>query len=258
MGRPENSIIIPVYNERENIASTAAGIVAVLGEQAAGTEILFVDDDSPDGTAAEIVEVGQTIPQVRLVQHGRKEGIGAAHNCGYQAAKGRLIFCMDADLSQSPADLLRFKHALDSGSDVVVGSRYLDGGAQSGKSLARDYGSRGMNIATHFLLGIPLTDATHTFRAFRREVFQKIGTCLNDKGHPGFQIQFIFFAIRYGFRVTEIPVQFVERRPDQGVSKLSIRREIPGFAKVVGRLFAARLRLALLPNPRPSETSGLH
>ena len=165
---------------------------------------------------------------------------------------------MDADLSQSPADLVRFKHALDSGSDVVIGSRYLDGGAQSGKSLARDYGSRGMNIATHFLLGIPLTDATHTFRAFRREVFQKIGTCLNDKGHPGFQIQFIFFAIRYGFRVTEIPVQFVERRPDRGVSKLSIRREIPGFAKVIGRLLAARLRLALLPNPRSSETSGLH
>ena len=244
MGGPENSIIIPVYNERENIAPTAAGIVAVLGEQAAGTEILFVDDDSPDGTAAEIVEVGRMIPQVRLVQHGRKEGIGAAHNCGYQAAKGRLIFCMDADLSQSPADLVRFKHALDSGSDVVIGSRYLDGGAQS--------------IATHFLLGIPLTDATHTFRAFRREVFQKIGTCLNDKGHPGFQIQFIFFAIRYGFRVTEIPVQFVERRPARGVSKLSIRREIPGFAKVIGRLLAARLRLALLPNPRPSETSGLH
>ena len=240
MGDRKNSVIIPVYNERGNIAPTAAGIVAALGEQAAVTEILFVDDDSPDGTAAEVIEVGQVIPQVRLVQHGKKEGIGAAHNCGYHAAKGHLIFCMDADLSQSPADLLRLKHALDSGTDVVIGSRYLKGGAQRGKSRARDYGSRGMNIVTRLLLGIPLTDATHTFRAFRREVFQQIEACLNDKGHPGFQIQFVFFAIRCGFQVTEIPVQFVERRPDRGMSKLSIWRELPGFVKVVVSLLAAR------------------
>lgn len=242
MKEPGISIVVPVYNEKPNILPTTQGVLEGLGEYASQTEILFVDDDSPDGTADEVVEVSATIPQVRLIQHGKKQGIGAAHHAGYRVAKGNYIMAIDADLSQSPSDLLRLKEKLDSGYDLVVGSRYVAGGKQIGKSLLRDLGSRGMNWIARYVLGIPLHDSTHTFRAFKKALYHSISSKLNQTGHPSFPTQFTFWAVQRGFRVTEVPVTLVERRSDRGESKISIRREVFPFLKLTLKLFLVRLR----------------
>lgn len=138
MTTPLLSVVIPVYNEKQNIASSVERILAEFGPAGGQCEILFVDDNSPDGTAQEVERLAQITPQVRLVQHGKKEGIGAAHHAGYHAAKGEYILCIDVDLSQSPSDLLKMKRLLDDGYDLVVGSRYLPNAKQIGKSLSRD------------------------------------------------------------------------------------------------------------------------
>lgn len=239
---PDISIVVPVYNERSHIAPTVERLVAAFGPLAASCEILFVDDQSPDGTAAEVERVAQDVPQVRLVQHGKKAGLGAAHHAGYHAARGRYVMCLDADLSQSPEELVRMKRLLDEGYDLVIGSRYMASGRQIGKSWLRDWGSQGMNWIVRAVLGMRLTDSTHTFRAFRASVHEAVCSRLDQRGHPGFQIQFSFWALRRGFRATEIPVTFVERAAGEGASNISIRREVPPFMRLVVRLFFSRFQ----------------
>lgn len=234
------SIVVPVYNEKSNIEPTTKEILDAFGQLSSELEILFVDDNSPDGTADEVTRVSGFAPQVRLVQHAKKEGIGAAHRAGYEAAKGKYVMCIDADLSQSPADLLKMKEKLDNGYDLVIGSRYMTGGKQVGKSLLRDVGSRGMNYICQFFLGISLTDCTHTFRAFKRSLFEDIASKLDQKGHPAFQVQFSFWTLKKGYRATEIPIKFIERADDGGQSKLSIYREILPFFKLLARLMFYR------------------
>ena len=151
MTEPLISVVVPVYNEKPNIEPTAREVLAAFEQVASETEVLFVDDNSPDGTADEIIRLSGVMPQVRLVQHGKKEGIGAAHHAGYKAAKGEYVMCIDADLSQSPVDLFKMKEKLDDGYDLVIGSRYMAGGDQVGKSFVRDMGSRGMNFICRFL-----------------------------------------------------------------------------------------------------------
>lgn len=241
MKAPLISVIVPVYNEKLNIEPTARAVLTAFERAAAETEILFVDDNSPDGTADEVVRLSSVLPQVRLVQHGKKEGIGAAHHAGYKAAQGNYVLCIDADLSQSPSDLFRMKEKLDKGYDLVIGSRYMRGGEQVGKSMVRDIGSRGMNFICRFFLGIPLTDCTHTFRGFKKSLFNDINPNLDQKGHPNFQVQFSFWTVHKGYRTSEIPIKFIERADDRGQSKISVKKELPQFMKLVIRLMNLRL-----------------
>ena len=237
---PLISVVVPVYNEKANIEPTAREVLEAFKTVSSEMEILFVDDNSPDGTADEVGRVSGIMPQVKLVQHGKKEGIGAAHHAGYKAANGEYIMCIDADLSQSPHDLFKMKSKLDEGYDLVIGSRYMEGGEQVGKSAIRDIGSRGMNFICRFFLGIPLTDCTHTFRAFRKSLFNEVSSKLDQKGHPNFQVQFSFWTVKNGHRTTEIPIKFIEREEDRGQSKISVRKELPQFLKLVGRLIVQR------------------
>ena len=241
---PLISIVIPVYNEKPNIVPTTDNVLAAFGRSASQLEILFVDDNSPDGTAEEVIRVSSSKPQVRLIQHGKKEGIGAAHYAGYKGANGNYVMCIDADLSQSASDLLRMKDKLDAGCDLVIGSRYMPGGKQVGKNFMRDFGSRAINIMSRILLGLPMTDCTHTFRAFKREVFRDIDSKLDQKGHPSFQVQFSFWVVRKGYRFMEIPIEFVERDSGMGYSKISVLRETPSFLKLVIRLMFLRFCIA--------------
>ncbi len=241
MTDPLISVIVPVYNEKPNIEPTAREVLDAFDQVSSKMEILFVDDNSPDGTADEVDRLSGIMPQVRLVQHGKKEGIGAAHHAGYKAAKGEYIMCIDADLSQSPADLFKMKEKLDNGYDLVIGSRYMTGGEQIGKSMIRDVGSRGMNFICSFFLGIPLTDCTHTFRAFRKSLFNDVNPNLDQKGHPNFQVQFSFWTVHKAYRIVEMPITFIERADERGQSKLSVKKELPQFLKLVGRLMNLRL-----------------
>ena len=235
------SIVIPVYNEKTNIEPSAFKLLNEFSEFENSLEILFVDDNSPDGTADEVNRISQKFPQIRLVQNGKKEGIGAAHKAGYKASTGQYILCIDADLSQSPKDLLKIKNKLDEGFDLAIGSRYMNEGKQIGKSPLRDIGSRGMNIICRFILGIKLTDCTHTFRGFKRELFEEFSDIINSKGHPSFQVEFSFFISDSGKKITEIPIYFKEREEGAGVSKISIKKEVPPFLKTILRLLKIRL-----------------
>ena len=241
MKDPLISVVVPVYNEKPNIEPTAKEVLDAFEQVSSEMEILFVDDNSPDGTADEIHRVSAVMPQVKLIQHGKKEGIGAAHQAGYRAAKGKYVMCIDADLSQSPSDLFTMKEKLDDGHDLVIGSRYMAGGEQVGKSFLRDAGSRGMNFICRYILGIHLSDCTHTFRAFRKSMFDDIAFRLDQKGHPNFQVQFSFWAQRGGYRIMEIPIRFIERSSERGQSKLSVKRELPKFLRLVVRIMLCRL-----------------
>ena len=209
MNKPSLSIVIPTYNEKDNISK----ILEKLKNSLKGItyEIIFVDDNSPDGTAQEVLRISERSPQVQLVQHGKKEGIGAAHRAGYESSRGEYILCIDADLSQSPEDLLKIKDKLDDGYDLVIGSRYMSNGKQFGKSPIRDIGSRGMNLLCRLLLGIKLTDCTHTFRGFRAELFREYGHKISSKGHPAFQVEFSFWIAKNGKKMLELPIFFKER-----------------------------------------------
>ena len=235
------SVIIPVYNEKINIENDVKQLKDAFSDYLDSLEIIFVDDNSPDGTAQEVQRVSKDNPQVKLFQHGVKEGIGAAHKAGYEVAKGEYILCIDADLSQSPNDLLKIKEKLDEGFDLVIGSRYLKEAKQLGKSPIRDLGSRGMNLICRFILGIKLTDCTHTFRGFRSQLFDKFQDRIISKGHPSFQVEFSFWISRYTKKVTEIPILFKEREEGLGTSKISIKKEVPPFLILVTKLFIVRL-----------------
>jgi dolichol-phosphate mannosyltransferase len=235
------SVIIPVYNEKINIENDVKQLKDAFSDYLDSLEIIFVDDNSPDGTAQEVQRVSKDNPQVKLFQHGVKEGIGAAHRAGYEIATGEYILCIDADLSQSPKDLLKIKEKLDEGFDLVIGSRYLKEAKQLGKSPIRDLGSRGMNLICRFILGIKLTDCTHTFRGFRSQLFDKLQDRITSKGHPSFQVEFSFWICRHTKKVTEIPILFKERGEGFGTSKISIKKEVPPFLRLVTKLFIARL-----------------
>ena len=241
MSRKLLSIIVPVYNEKTNVEPSSTKLLDEFSEFKDTLEILFVDDNSPDGTADEVNRLNQKFPQIRLIQNGKKEGIGAAHKAGYKASTGQYILCIDADLSQSPKDLLKIKNKLDDGYDLAIGSRYMNEGKQIGKSPLRDIGSRGMNLICRYILGIKLTDCTHTFRGFKRELFEEFSDNINSKGHPSFQVEFSFFICKSGKQITEIPIYFKERETGAGVSKISIQKEVPPFLKTILRLLKIRL-----------------
>ena len=238
------SIIVPVYNEKQVIEKTSHKILSAFHEFHDQMEILFIDDNSPDGTAEEVLRVSKQSPQVQLVQHGKKEGIGAAHRAGYESARGEYILCIDADLSQSPEDLLKIKNKLDEGYDLVIGSRYMTNGKQLGKSPLRDIGSRGMNLLCRILLGIKLTDCTHTFRGFRKKLFEDFSEKIHSKGHPSFQVELSFWIANTSHKITEIPIHFREREEGVGVSKISIQKEVPPFLRLLIKLFFKRFSVS--------------
>jgi len=240
----EFSIIIPVYNEKKNILPSILSIQEKFKDNVKRCEILFVDDNSPDGTADEVLRLKDHFAdlKIKLVQHGKKEGLGAAHLAGYQAAKGNYIMCLDADLSQCPSDLLIMQREIKKGKDLVIGSRYMPQSKQIGKSWVRSLGSKGMNLLVRIFLGVPLSDSTHTFRVFKRSVFEALQSKLNQKGHPSFQVQFSFWAIQKGYKVGEIPITFTERQEDCGKSKIKISKEVGPFLKLLHRLTKQRIK----------------
>ena len=149
---------------------------------------------------------------------------------------------MDADLSQAPEDFLKMREKILAEDDMVIGSRYIKGGEQIGKNLIKNLGSRCMNSIATLTLGIKLKDFTHTFRAFKRTMFKALDAELNERGHPAFQVQFTFWALRKGFKVSEIPIQFVEREANRGASKLSVKVEVTRYIKIISKLLMIRIK----------------
>jgi len=210
-------VVIPTYNESENILPLIAEIHAVVPD----LHVLVVDDASPDGTGALVADLAAKDPRVRLLSRPRKQGLGTAYLAGFREclARGyRLICQMDSDFSHQPcylADLLReSEHA-----DLVLGSRYTAGGATEDWSLKRKILSRAGNLYARTILGVPIRDLTGGFKCFRRAVLEAISLDTVRAEGYAFQMEMTYRAWRRGFRIVEVPIVFPDR--SRGVSKLS-------------------------------------
>ena len=239
----EASIVVPIINEKKYILATVNNINIAFGEKNISYEIIFVDDNSTDGSVELIKKLSHQDSRIKLINHDKNEGLGSASIAGYKKAVGEIIMQIDGDFAQDVRDLILMREELRTKNiDMVIGSRYMPGGSQVGKSLIRDWGSRSMNFIASFLLSIPFKDFTHTFRIFKRTLFLGLHLNLKEKGHPGFFIELTFWAIKKNYKISEFPSSYKEREDGSAVSKIRISREIPRFLKIVFLLFFNNLK----------------
>ncbi len=212
----EISVILPTYNERENLEK----LLPVLLKYS-NVEVVVVDDNSSDGTAAYVMELMKAYKNLKLVERPSKLGLGSAYKDGFKATTGKKIVTMDADLSHDPKYIAEFNKIIDEKNvDIVIGSRYVSGGRIAGWKPHRKIISWGANFLARNFLGISVKDATSGYRMYRREAFAKIASRSVMKGYE-FQIEALFLAKKFGFKIYEYPIVFVDRKA--GKSKLSVK-----------------------------------
>lgn len=215
----DKMVIIPTYNERENIGVVLEKLLAL----PFGLHVLVVDDASPDGTGEFVKEWMQRQPRLHLLSRAGKLGLGSAYREGFRYALDQgaeYIFEMDADLSHDPDSIGEFlKNAEDV--DVVLGSRYLNGVTVVNWPLQRLILSYTANLYTRIITGLPVKDATGGFKCFRRRALSSVRLDKVKSDGYAFQIEMTYKIWRKGFKVREIPIVFVDRRA--GVSKMSRR-----------------------------------
>ena len=233
-------VVLPTYNERENLPHIAPAILAASPE----LDLLVVDDNSPDGTGALADELARDDPRVRVLHRERKEGLGRAYLAGFAqalaASYGRILE-MDADFSHDPQRLPALL-AASREVDVALGSRYVDGGGTVNWGLGRRLLSRGGSFYARTILGLGVRDLTGGFKCFRREVLESIDLPSVRSSGYAFQIELTYRAVKRGFKVREVPITFVDRRV--GKSKMS-RRIVAEALWMVWKIRFARV------SPRP-------
>jgi len=217
-----NVIVLPTYNERENLRHALARIREVAQGDGIQLHTLIVDDSSPDGTGDLADRLATELPDVSVLHRGGKEGLGKAYVAGFREALGmgaERIFEMDADLSHDASYLPHFLRLIDRGADLVLGSRYVKGGGVENWGLGRKIISRGGCLYAQTILGLPYHDLTGGFKCFRRGVLETIDLENIDTAGYGFQIEMTYRAHKLGFKVAELPIIFVDRKV--GESKMS-------------------------------------
>lgn len=236
-------VIIPTYNERQNLER----LIQRLLNQPADLRVIVVDDNSPDGTGEIADRLADAHPNRVLVRHRQgKLGLGTAYIAGFHKAietEADLIVTMDADFSHPPERIPAMIEKAQSGYDVVIGSRYVPGGATVECTLPRKILSWGANAFARTLLGLQAHDATAGFRCYHRKVLTSIS--LDDIFSDGysFLIEMLYKVQRQGWQVGEVPIVFHNRQ--QGVSKIS-RAEIYKALYTVVRLFGHRVKAAVV------------
>ncbi|HEX7510461.1 MAG TPA: polyprenol monophosphomannose synthase [Chitinivibrionales bacterium] len=212
-------IIIPTYNEKENIGLLIAAIDAVVP----GVHLLIVDDASPDGTSSLVNELAARRAGLFVLDRTAKEGLGKAYVAGFQWALARnyeYIFEMDADFSHDPKYLPHLLTAIES-NDLVIGSRYISGVNVINWPMSRLLLSYFASVLQRVVIGIPIRDCTAGFKCFRRKVLETIDLSKIGSSGYSFQIEINYHAWRHKFRIAEIPIVFTDRQ--RGVSKMSTK-----------------------------------
>lgn len=232
-------VVIPTYNERDNIEPLLARLHTAVPE----ADALIVDDGSPDGTGQLADELALADPdRVHVMHRDAKDGLGAAYLAGFAWGLGRqysVLVEMDADGSHAPEQLYRLLDAVDAGADVAIGSRYVEGGTVRNWPWRRLALSKTANTYSRVLLGVDIHDITAGYRAYRREVLEKIDLAAVDSVGYCFQIDLTWRAINNGFKVAEVPITFTER--ELGVSKMSGSNIREAMAKVAQWGIGSRL-----------------
>lgn len=219
------SVIIPTYNERENIGIVIRQLHDVLG--AREHEILVVDDRSPDGTGAAVEALAKGDPRVKLVTKEKREGIGAALRHGYDLGQKDVLLSLDADLSFKTSEALTLLERIDDGFDLALGCRHKTGGSYEAPTLKvrmKFFVSRIGNRVIRLLVGLDLHDYSANFRAIRRGVWHEI---LTEENTNSLLLEMILKVKYRGFKIAEVPVSFVDRI--HGQSKLNLLIEAPKF-----------------------------
>ncbi len=215
----DSVIIIPTYNEIENVENMTRTVMAFEKD----FHILYVDDNSPDGTADKVIELQAEFPgRIHLEKRAGKLGLGTAYIHGFKwsiAKNYEFIFEMDCDFSHNPKDLIRLYDACVAGADLSIGSRYCKGGKVSNWPLKRVLMSYFASVYVRMILFIGIKDTTAGFKCYRKKVLETINLdAVTFKGYA-FQICMKYAAVRHGFKIKEVPITFVDRL--YGVSKMS-------------------------------------
>jgi dolichol-phosphate mannosyltransferase len=216
-------VVVPTFNERDTIAALLDAVFKL----DLGLDVLVVDDNSPDGTAAYVSERAATDSHLKLIRRGGKLGLGTAYVAGFKYAIQNgydVVFEMDADFSHDPCDLPRFLVEIQS-HEFVLGSRYVNGISVVNWPLRRLLLSYFASLYTRFVTGMPIKDPTGGYKCFRVEVLKAIDLERIKSNGYSFQIEMNFKAWKKGFRWMEIPIIFVDRRVGQSKMSRTIVRE---------------------------------
>jgi dolichol-phosphate mannosyltransferase len=229
---PRAVVLIPTYNERENLA----GIVAAVHAAAPTMDVLVIDDASPDGTGALADGLAAADRRISVLHRAGKEGLGRAYLAGFRAvlADRRAyshVIQMDADFSHDPARLGALLAACEQGADVAVGSRYVEGGATVGWSARRRLLSRAGGLYARLILGVTIRDLTAGYVCYRRAALAALPLEKIAASGYGFQIEMKYRCVRAGFTVREVPITFPDRQ--RGASKMSAAIMIEALALVL-------------------------
>jgi dolichol-phosphate mannosyltransferase len=249
------SLIIPTYNERENVGELIGRIESLRAKLPYELSIVVVDDNSADGTAEVVKDLMRKYENVKLIQRPRPAGLGSAYMDGFRYAletlKADYVGEMDADLQHPPEILPVMCEAVRSGSDVVLASRYIEGGSSQGLSFRRKVVSKGANLLTAIFLRVPVKDATTGFRIISaKAVAALLEFELSATGYA-FQVQSLYVYQKVGMRFSEVPFSFETRK--SGQTKLH-RKEIWSFAKITIKTGILGIRKRTLS---PGETNSI-
>lgn len=231
----KNLVIIPTYNEIENIEKMVRTVFDLSRE----FELLIVDDGSPDGTADKVKELQKEFAgKLHIEERKGKLGLGTAYIHGFKWALARdydFIFEMDCDFSHNPKDLVRLLEACENGADVAVGSRYTKGGQVSNWPIGRILMSYFASVYVRMVLWLPVKDTTAGFKCYRKKVLQTVDLdAVRFMGYA-FQIEMKYRAYKKGFKIVEVPIMFTDRV--LGVSKMSTKIFKEAFVGVVQMRF---------------------
>jgi dolichol-phosphate mannosyltransferase len=218
-------LILPTYNEADNIEAIMNASAAVLAQAAPeGFRILVVDDGSPDGTGDIADTMAERHEWARVLHRTEKGGIGPAYIAGFEHALSEgagYVMEMDSDFSHDPADLARLLEAARGDADLALGSRYVPGGGVVDWGLLRRFISEGGSTYARIVLGLKIRDLTGGFKCFRAEVLEAIDfESVRSRGYA-FQVELTYRAVQHGFRVVEVPITFRDR--EHGQSKMHWR-----------------------------------